>query len=241
MKKIDLLIIAAIVITGIALFYEGRLSGMYLSLISAGVVVSLLVIKFLMKRYSQSSFAKGDAGEQRVIEILNKWSQERGFISMAYKCPVEKIQSKFQSKYHQHIDILCDSPDFINLGIEVKYRETDQIEFLHFDSISKFDSSGVRQTTRQLFDFISNTGRLGLYAFLLKDKSGTNVYFLPHFVLQQMIDAGKSSITIKKITTHSLSYQWEDGNKDFHQYAENQYQLQKRYLSSVGNQIEENN
>jgi len=238
MKKIDLLIIAAIVIAGIALFYEGRLSGMYLSLISAGVVISLIVIKFLIKRYGQSeSFAKGDAGEQRVVEMLNGWSQERGFISMAYKCPVEKIQSI----YHQHIDILCDSPDFINLGIEVKYRTTDQIEFLHFDSISKFDSSGARQTTRQLFDFISNTGRLGLYAFILKDKSGTNVYFLPHFVLQQMIDTGKYYITIKKIKTHSLSYQWEDGNKDFHQYAENQYQLQKRYLSSVGNPIEEEN
>ncbi len=196
-----------------------------------GIVFLIFIFrygKWWLKR--AQSFSKGDRAEQLIVDNLNEWSYHYDLTAFAYKFPLQN--------YHQHIDVLFDNSYFINLGIEVKFRTIDKLEYLTFNSISRPDRSGFRQSTRQLYSFISKTNRLGLYAFVFREKDDVSIYFLPHYVLQKMIDEGKYYIVIDKIKKHPESYRWFDENDDFHLYADTQFKKQEAFLKTSINPIE---
>ena len=197
-----------------------------------GLIFLIFFVRASMRWLKRSeSFKKGDEAEQLIIDILNEWSNQYDLVALAYQLPLYN--------YHQHIDVLYDNSIFKNLGIEVKYRTIDRIEYFTFNNISRFDRNGFRQSTRQLFSFISKTDRLGLYAFVFLKNGTADVYFLPHYILQKMIDDNKHYITIKKIQQHPHSYWWDKKNTDFHLYVKYEFEQQKAFLDSVVNPLEE--
>jgi len=152
---------------------------------------------------------KGHLAERCVVKTLNEWSKRNDIRASARR---EPMIGNYQS-----VDVLYNNSKFVNLAIEVKYRTIDWQKYLRFDSISRFDKNGRRQSTRQL-SFISKTDRLGLYAFVFSEFDYKSVYFLPHYVIEQMINRGGDGVVVEKIRTHEDVYFWDDQNEDFGQY-----------------------
>jgi hypothetical protein len=121
---------------------------------------------------------------------------------------------------------------FTNLGLEVKFINLDNRQYLLFDHISRKHSDGNRQSSKQLFSFIAKTNRLGLYVFVFEKNTSRNIYFLPHYVLEEMLNRGWYYIPVEKIENHPHSYMWAGTNAAFIKYIEREYVYQQKFLNN---------
>ena len=185
------------------------------------LVIGALCFIFGKFRWNgNESKRKGNDAENTVVESLIEWSKEHQIRSFVYRFPASL-------EFHQHIDIIFDSPIMENLGIEVKFRTIHEgFEELKVDDICHMNSNGKRQTTNQLYGYIRNTGRLGLYAFIFRRNDIYSLYFLPHYVLQQIIYWKWDKIYISHITKHPNSYNWTRDNSDFSAYISREFENQ---------------
>ncbi|WNY25169.1 hypothetical protein [Methanolapillus millepedarum] len=167
-------------------------------------------------------------GEQRIVDILTKWLKENNMTGRAYKFPVSVDN-------YQVIDVLFDCADLCYMGIEVKYRTIDGYWYLDLDSISRKNKNGTRQSTSQLYSFIAQTGRLGLYAFVLMEEDEETICFFPHYVLQQCINRGWKYLDIGYLYWHNSCYIWEEKNRTFNDYVKNEFEKQTNYLNFIFN------
>jgi hypothetical protein len=167
---------------------------------------------------------KGNDAEDLVVECLTNWTKDNSIPARVYRYPASL-------EFHQHIDIIFDSPVMENLGIEVKFRTIHNgVRELKLDDICHMNSNGTRQTTNQLYSYIKNSGRLGLYAFIFRRNGVDSLYFLPHYILQQIISKKWNMIYVSHITKHPNSYSWSD-NSDFSDYVSREFELQDRFLN----------
>ena len=130
------------------------------------------------------------------------------------------------------IDIVLDSSTFTNLGLEVKFNNIDNKKYLKLDYISRIHKDGNRQSTKQLFSFIAKTDRLGLYAFVFEKNKSHEIYFLPHYILEIMLNRGWSYIAIDKLKNHPHSYKWAGTNTAFIKYTEREYNYQQTFFKT---------
>ena len=168
---------------------------------------------------------KGNDAEDLVVECLTNWTKENSIPARVYRYPASL-------EFHQQIDIIFDSSIMENLGIEVKFRTIHNGSYeLKLDDICHMNSNGRRQTTNQLYGYIQNSGRLGLYAFVFRRNGVVSLYFLPHYILQQIIFRKWNSIYISHIIKHPNSYSWTADNSDFSDYVSREFELQNSFLN----------
>ena len=114
----------------------------------------------------------------------------------------------------------------------MKFINLDNRQYLLFDHISRKHSDGNRQSSKQLFSFIAKTNRLGLYVFVFEKNTSRNIYFLPHYVLEEMLNRGWYYIPVEKIENHPHSYMWAGTNAAFIKYIEREYVYQQKFLNN---------
>jgi len=166
---------------------------------------------------------KGIVGETFTLNVINEWISKNHINAQIYRYNTPKYET-------QAIDLVLNSNQFQNVGIEVKYRTINHIRYLRFEDISRFHLDGNRQSTKQLHEYIHPNNRLGLYAFVFVSGEKFWLYFLPHYILEQMIRQGKNIIYLNQITNHPHGYSWNKNSTDFINYIETEYKLQQSFL-----------
>ena len=183
---------------------------------------------------------KGQRGEIFVVDALNRWATENELQATAYqyKTPRNQIQK---------IDVCFDSTRYHNIGIEVKFRNIQNLYYLKMEHVSRHHLDGNRQSSKQLYEYILPNNLLGLYAFVFDDSENTNLYFLPHYILEKMILSGKETIRIEEIKSHPNGYAWcndnplyygdimNHSNQTFSNYIETEFNNQTKFIFPSAN------
>ena len=188
--------------------------------------------------FQQRIFEKGYDAEDQILTLLHEWTVANNIFAYIQKCPIPEDvykYSKYSGKYeysHQLIDIVVNGNAFTNLGLEVKFINLDNRQYLLFDHISRKHSDGNRQSSKQLFSFIAKTNRLGLYVFVFEKNTSRNIYLLPHYVLEEMLNREWYYIPVEKIENHPHSYMWAGTNAAFIKYIEREYVYQQKFLNN---------
>ena len=116
----------------------------------------------------------------------------------------------------------------------MKFNNIDNKNYLKLDYLSRLHQDGNRQSTKQLFSFIAKTNRLGLYVFVFEKNNSHEIYFLPHYILENILkttlDKGWHSIAVEKIKNHPHSYKWSGTNIAFIKYTEREYNYQQNFF-----------
>lgn len=177
------------------------------------------------KSSEDDMYTKGLLGEIFVLLELEKWAKENKINAEVKRC---------HPKYNeaQEIDLIFNIENHCNLGIEVKFRNADGITYLPIDYISRQHQDGNRQSTKQLFNFVYNSDRLGLYAFVLNYSTGRELIFLPHYVLEKIIKSNIPVIYINSLKMNPHSLNWNKNNELFLDYIKKEYYNQKKYFNN---------
>ena len=171
------------------------------------------------------SLKKGDAAEDLVVEALTDWAKINSIPARVYRYPASL-------EFYQQIDVIFDSSVMENLGIEVKFRTIHPgVRELKIDDICHMNSNGKRQITNQFYGYIRNSGRLGLYAFIFFQNGVYSFYFLPHYVLQEIISKKWDFIYISHIKNHDHSYEWKSDYSDFSDYVSREFEIQSLFFN----------
>ena len=165
---------------------------------------------------------KGAFGETYVIKTIQEWILENNIDAKIIPYNTPKYET-------QAIDLILNTYQFPPIGIEVKYRTIDHIQYLKFRDISRFHQDGSRQSTKQLFEYIYDSHRLGLYSFVFILNGKENLYFLPHYILEQIME-NYPIIYINQIINHPHGYHWTEQNTDFINYIKTEYINQKNFF-----------
>ena len=190
----------------------------------AGIFILWLLYKLFIQSSNDSEMRlKGLAGEDYTKQVIDNWISKNNLDACIYAYNTPKYKT-------QAIDLVLDSECFQDVGIEVKYRTIEKISYLKFEHISRFHQDGNRQSTKQLFGYIRQTNRLGLYAFVFVSKNQPELYFLPHYILEKMMRRGIEVIYITQIIEHAHGYHWTGRNQHFIRYIENEYDNQQKFF-----------
>ena len=172
----------------------------YILIFIIGIIILYFLYWFFFKLdYSDDIIYKGILGEVNVLSSLENWILEKNINAKAYRYKTPKYET-------QAIDLLLDSTQFPSIGIEVKYRNIEHIQYLKLEHISRYHQNGNRQSTKQLYGYIQQTNRLGLYAFVFDTKNQTTIHFLPHYIIEKMIETNTDIVSIEEIVTHPHGY-----------------------------------
>ena len=197
----------------------------YILLLIIGFIILRILYWFFIELPDNDMISKGIKGEYHVLNTLQNWISENNINAKTYLYNTPKNQI-------QAIDLLLDSYNFPNVGIEVKYRNVEHITYLKLEHISRYHQDGSRQSTKQLYGYIRQTNRLGLYAFVFVSNEETKLCFLPHYILEKMIRRGNETIYIYEILTHSHCHNWSGNNITFIRYIETEYQNQQQFFET---------
>jgi hypothetical protein len=207
-----------------------------ISLLSIGLILILIQFYQDIKNNPDDPYKKGLKGELFVIDTLNNWAKNNNLNAIAYQYETPEHQI-------QKIDVLLKSTNGHNIGIEVKFRNTQHLNYLKMEQISRFHKNGNRQSTKQFNNYILPNNLLGLYAFVFQNYETTNLYFLPHYIIEKMILTGKTTIRIDEIKSHPHTYEWYNdplkihftiqnhNNQKFLDYIEKEFNNQNHFTT----------
>lgn len=203
-----------------------------MSEIGIGILLLLLLLIcfilcaffFLFRRKKEDSFTKGRRGEAYVVGELNQWAAKNKIKAQARLYPM-------RGSAVQEIDVEFNYPAARNVGIEVKFRNIDRTISLASTHISRIHKDGNRQCSKQLHGYIKRTGRLGLYAFVFSANGVQELYFIPHYVLEPMIEDVDSRVGVTYLKNHPHTYRWVGRNLHFKEYILKEYQGQQKYFA----------
>lgn len=183
------------------------------------------ILKFFI--WSDSSetdfFTIGKHGENYVVDTLNSWAANHNLQAKAYlyETPANQIQK---------IDVIFESENHHTVGIEVKFRNVDPDAYLKMELLSRYHRDGYRQHSKQLYQYIKPNNFLGLYAFVIFYDGFPKLYFLPHYILDKMIQRNKEVLQVAEIISHPNSFIWNDFGTSFLYYIETEFNNQHRFL-----------
>lgn len=140
---------------------------------------------------------EGKEFEEWLCSYLNSWLAVNNKRGLCYSFPDGGNQI-------QRIDLLLDSLDICNVGIECKSIFELGGSFsngkIELTMINRTGRDRVGQVERQ-HQFLKNTGRFGVFAIELRHSK--EVYLLPHSYLFDKIACGDQTITFDEIYQNS--------------------------------------